>query len=67
MTEENIESFTDDYISNAEKVTNEVEIPYTYKDGIYSAEYDTEGICQCIDRQFGYCLSGADAGCAKGT
>ena len=31
-----------DYISNAEKVTNEVEIPYTYKDGIYSAEYDTE-------------------------
>ena len=36
------ESFTDDYISNAEKVTNEVEIPYTYKDGIYSAEYDTE-------------------------
>lgn len=42
VTEENIESFTDDYISNAEKVTNEVEIPYTYKDGIYSAEYDTE-------------------------
>ena len=40
VTEENIESFTDDYISNAEKVTNEVEIPYTYKDGIYSAEYD---------------------------
>ena len=31
-----------DYISNAEKVTNEVEIPYTYKDGIYSAEYNTE-------------------------
>ena len=31
-----------DYISNAEKVTNEVEIPYTYNDGIYSAEYDTE-------------------------
>lgn len=30
VTEENIESFTDDYISNAEKVTNEVEIPYTY-------------------------------------
>lgn len=23
-------------------MTNEVEIPYTYKDGIYSAEYDTE-------------------------
>ena len=42
VTEKNIESFTDDYISNAEKVTNEVEIPYTYKDGIYSAEYDTE-------------------------
>ena len=50
VTEENIESFTDDYISNAEKVTNEVEIPYTYKDGIYSAEYGTE--------QFGYALPG---------
>ena len=37
-----------DYISNAEKVTNEVEIPYTYKDGIYSAEYDTEQFVNAI-------------------
>ena len=42
VTEENVDSFIKDYIVKADKVTNEVEVPYTYENGNYSAEYGSE-------------------------
>ena len=42
VTEENIDSFMDDYISDAKMVTNEVDVSYTYENEKFSAEYDTE-------------------------
>ena len=42
VTEENIDSFMDDYISDAKMVTNEVDVSYTYENENFSAEYDTE-------------------------
>lgn len=42
VTEENIDSFMDDYISDAKMVTNEVDVSYTYEEEKFSAEYDTE-------------------------
>ena len=41
VTEENIDSFMDDYISDAKMVTNEVDVSYTYENEKFSAEYDT--------------------------
>lgn len=42
VTEENIDSFMDDYISGAKTVTNEVKVSYIYEDEKFLAEYDTE-------------------------
>lgn len=42
VTEENIDSFMDDYISGVKTVTNEVKVSYIYEDEKFSAEYDTE-------------------------
>lgn len=42
VTEENIDSFMDDYISDAKVVTNEVDVSYTYENEKFSTEYDTE-------------------------
>ena len=42
VTEENIDSFMDDYISDAKMVTNEVDVSYTYENEKFSSEYDTE-------------------------
>lgn len=42
VTEENVDSFIKDYIVKADKVTNEIEVPYTYENGNYSAEYGSE-------------------------
>lgn len=42
VTEGNIDSFMDDYISGAKTVTNEVKVSYIYEDEKFLAEYDTE-------------------------
>ena len=74
VTEENIDSFMDDYISDAKMVTNEVDVSYTYENEKFSAEYGTEefinasgksNFSQCIDRKYGYSVSGTDSGCAE--
>ena len=48
VTEENIDSFMDDYISDAKMVTNEVDVSYTYENEKFSAEYDTEAFINAL-------------------
>ena len=42
VSEENIESYISEYVSNAEKITTEVEISYTNQNGKFSANYRSE-------------------------
>lgn len=42
VSEESVEQYLSDYISKAEQVTTEVEVPYTNEDGNFSADYSSE-------------------------
>jgi hypothetical protein len=48
LTEDNFEQYLVDYINNAEKINTEVEVAYTYDDGIFDAEYKNEDFINAL-------------------
>ena len=42
MTENNFEEYIYHYIANAEKINTEVEISYSYENGVFKADYLTK-------------------------
>lgn len=42
LTEESFEEYIYNYIVTAEKTKIEVEVPYTYEDGVFTADYSTQ-------------------------